>query len=76
VTQAGYALRLRPAKGWGWLMIASLASLLIAVSLVTRFPFSLTESPGAMAGISLMFGGLAYVMVGLGRRETYAAEAA
>jgi len=69
VTQAGFAFRLRPTRGWAWLMLASVASIAIAVALVARFPFKLTESPGAMAGISLIFGGLAYVMVGLGRRE-------
>jgi uncharacterized membrane protein HdeD (DUF308 family) len=70
LTQAGLALRLRPAAGWGWLMLASFASLLIAVVLVLRFPFSVTEYPGVMAGISLIFGGLAYVMLGLARRKS------
>lgn len=70
LTQAGLALRLRPSAGWGWLMLASFASLLIAVVLVLRFPFSVTEYPGVMAGISLIFGGLAYVMLGLARRKS------
>jgi uncharacterized membrane protein HdeD (DUF308 family) len=74
LTQAGFALRLRPGRGWHWLMLASIASIAIAVALVARFPFQLTESPGAMAGISLIFGGLAYMMVGLGRREHLAVE--
>jgi uncharacterized membrane protein HdeD (DUF308 family) len=74
LTQAGFALRLRPARGWRWLMLASIASIVIAVALVARFPFQLTESPGAMAGISLIFGGLASVMVGLGRREHLAVD--
>jgi uncharacterized membrane protein HdeD (DUF308 family) len=74
LTQAGFALRLRPARGWHWLMLASIASIAIAVALVARFPFKLTESPGAMAGISLIFGGLAYVMIGLGRRENLSVE--
>jgi uncharacterized membrane protein HdeD (DUF308 family) len=74
LTQAGFALRLRPARGWQWLMLASVASIAIAVALVARFPFQLTESPGAMSGISLIFGGLAYVMVGLGRREHLALD--
>ena len=76
LTQAGFAFRLRPAQGWHWLMLASIASVAIAVALVARFPFKLTESPGAMAGISLICGGLAYVMVGLGRREHSVAQTA
>lgn len=74
LTQIGLALRLRPDAGWGWLLLASLASLLIAVALVMRFPFSITEYPGAMVGISLIFGGLAYVMIGLGHRKQISAE--
>lgn len=75
LTQAGLAFRVRPAAGWGWLMLASLASILIAVALLLRFPFSITESPGVMAGVSLIFGGLAYAMVGLGRRKRLSSEA-
>ena len=75
LTQAGLAFRVRPAPGWGWLMLARLASFLIAVALLLRFPFSITESPGVMAGMSLIFGGLAYAMVGLGRRKRLSSEA-
>ena len=72
ISQAGLALRIRPIEGWGWLLLAGIASLLIAMALVMRFPFALADSPGGMAGIALAFGGLAYVMVGLGRRRTLA----
>jgi uncharacterized membrane protein HdeD (DUF308 family) len=70
ISQAGLALRLRPAPGWNWLLGAALVSILVAVALVLRFPFSLVQYPGAMAGLSLVAGGLAHVMIGIGRRRS------
>jgi uncharacterized membrane protein HdeD (DUF308 family) len=68
VSQIGLALKIRPQSGWAWLVGAGLASLLLGVALITRFPFSLTENPGVMAGISLVGGGVAHAMIGLSLR--------
>lgn len=68
VSQAGLALKIRPQAGWGWLLLASVLSLLIGAALIARFPFSITESPGVMAGISLAIGGIAHIVLGLGQR--------
>ena len=68
VSQIGLALRIRPQSGWAWLVGAGLASLTLGVALIARFPFSLTENPGVMAGISLVGGGVAHAMIGLSQR--------
>ena len=68
VSQIGLALKIRPQSGWPWLVGAGLVSLLLGVALIARFPFSLTENPGVMAGISLVGGGVAHAMIGLSQR--------
>jgi len=68
VSQIGLALKIRPQPGWAWLVGAGLVSLLLGVALIARFPFSLTENPGVMAGISLVGGGFAHAMIGFSQR--------
>src|SRR5499426_2603117 len=68
VPQIGLALKIRPQSGWAWLVGAGLVSLLLGVALIARFPFSLTENPGVMAGISLVGGGVAHAMIGFSQR--------
>jgi uncharacterized membrane protein HdeD (DUF308 family) len=68
VSHIGLALKIRPQSGWAWLVGAGLVSLLLGVALIARFPFSLTDNPGVMAGISLLAGGIAYAMIGFSQR--------
>jgi uncharacterized membrane protein HdeD (DUF308 family) len=68
VSQIGLALKIRPQSGWAWLVGAGLVSLLLGGALIARFPFSLTENPGVMAGISLVGGGVAHAMIGISQR--------
>lgn len=68
VSQIGLALKIKPQPGWAWLVGAGLVSLLLGIALIARFPFSLTENPGVMAGISLVGGGVAHAMIGFSQR--------
>ena len=68
VSQIGLALKIRPQSGWAWVAGAGLVSLALGVALIARFPFSLTENPGVMAGISLVGGGVAHAMIGVSQR--------
>lgn len=69
ITQIGLALKIRPQSGWDWLVLAGVASAVIGLMLIIRFPFGITESPGVMAGISLICGGIAHVVLAVGRRR-------
>jgi uncharacterized membrane protein HdeD (DUF308 family) len=66
VTQAGLAFRIWPARGWWWLLLASIATLLGASGLLLRFPYSGVDQPGEMAGIAMMIAGLAFLLMGGG----------
>ncbi len=66
LTQMAVALRTRPARGWAWLLGASIATILIGAGLVVRFPFKAVEAPGAMAGLAIALGGLGYIMIAVG----------
>ncbi len=54
-TQFGLALKIRPARGWWWLALASLVTALIGVGLALRFPYDMVDSPGEVAGLAMMF---------------------
>jgi uncharacterized membrane protein HdeD (DUF308 family) len=71
IAQIGLALKIRPQSGWDWLVVAGVASVVIGIALIMRFPFGLTESPGAMAGISLLCGGIAHLVLAVGRRRAF-----
>jgi uncharacterized membrane protein HdeD (DUF308 family) len=64
ITQIGLALSLRPLKGWHWPLWASLATLASAVFLVLRFPFSVADTPGEVAGLAMAIAGLSFVAMG------------
>jgi uncharacterized membrane protein HdeD (DUF308 family) len=63
VSQISLAFKIKPQSGWAWLVGAGLLSFLLGVAFIARFPFSLTENPGVMAGISLVGGGVAHAMI-------------
>lgn len=68
LAQAGLALRIRPQGGWSMLLVSSGVSVLVGLALILRFPFDLVEEPGAMVGVALVAGGLAYLVMAYARR--------
>ncbi|MHB2169857.1 HdeD family acid-resistance protein [Alsobacter sp. R-9] len=75
VTQVGLALKIRPARGWWWLLVASAVTVLIALGLLLRFPYDLVDSPGEMAGIAMVFAGTAFLLIGAGWLRLHAEAA-
>jgi uncharacterized membrane protein HdeD (DUF308 family) len=70
IGQIGLAWRIRPQVGWTWLAGAAAVSVVMGVLLVLRFPFAAMEGPGAMAGLALAAGGVAYIGMAVGLRKT------
>jgi uncharacterized membrane protein HdeD (DUF308 family) len=73
LVQAGLAWRIRPQGGWRIMIASSAVSVLVGLALMLRFPFDLVEEPGAMVGVALLAGGLAYVVMAFARRTSQAA---
>jgi uncharacterized membrane protein HdeD (DUF308 family) len=68
LAQGGLALRVRPQGGWGMLLGSAAISVLVGLALLLRFPFSMVEEPGAMVGLALAAGGIAYTVMAFARR--------
>jgi len=68
ISQIGLALRVRPQQGWQWLVISGLIALLASAALTLKIPYTRFYTPGTIAGISILFAGLAYVAMGIAVR--------
>jgi uncharacterized membrane protein HdeD (DUF308 family) len=66
------AFKVRPHDGWGWLLASGLIALAVAVMLMMKFPAASITAPGVLAGVSILFSGISYIMIALAARR-YAA---
>ncbi len=64
-----FALVIKPLPGWGWTMLNGILSLALALIFMAGWPFSATWLVGLMVGISLMFDGIALLMLVLSARK-------
>lgn len=69
LSQIVLAIRLRPAPGWGWLLLSGVIALLASGALLAKFQYTSIYTPGTIAGISLLFAGCAYVAIALTARR-------
>lgn len=65
VVEVVQGFRVRPARGWGWLVASGAISLLLAVLLFAGFPGTAAWAIGLLVGISLLTTGISMVMVGM-----------
>jgi membrane protein HdeD len=61
----GFAMQLRPLRGWGWLMFNGVLSLVLAIVFIAGWPFTTVWLVGLLIGISLFVDGLTLMMLGL-----------
>ena len=69
VLQVAMAFRLRPQPGWGWLLAAGLIALGVTASMVLKLRYTSLYTPGTIAGVALLAGGLAYMVIALSNRR-------
>lgn len=58
------AFQLRPAPGWGWLLLGGVLSVLLGLMIWQQFPLSGAWAIGVLLGIKLLFVGMIMVSVG------------
>lgn len=57
-------LQLRPASGWGWVVIDGIVTLLLGLVLWMKWPISGALAVGILFGIKMVFAGWALVFIG------------
>lgn len=62
------AFKVKPAKGWGWLLFGGIVSVVLAGLIFWQWPFSGVWAIGVLVGVKLLFAGFAMIALGsLGR---------
>lgn len=75
VARLVFALRLRPAKRWTWLLSSGVLSLLLALIVVLEWPASALWFLGVLVGVDLLFSGVCLAGLGLSLRRVDASAA-
>jgi uncharacterized membrane protein HdeD (DUF308 family) len=75
VLEAVMAFRMRPQKGWGWMLTAGIVAVLAGVLIMAQLPTSAIWAIGLLAGINIMSTGFAYLFLALRADEPKAATA-
>jgi uncharacterized membrane protein HdeD (DUF308 family) len=58
------AFELRPARAWGWMLLSALASIFLAIVIITGLPGVSLVALGIIIGVNLITSGLGYIFVG------------
>ena len=69
IMQIMFSMRYRPHTGWGWILGAGILAIVVALMIISGWPFTGLWVPGTLAGISLIFSGWSYVMIALAGRR-------
>ncbi len=57
------AFELRPAKGWGWMLVSAIISILVGLLIVSRLPGSSLIVLGLLIGVNFLSSGLSMIML-------------
>jgi uncharacterized membrane protein HdeD (DUF308 family) len=76
ICQIGLALRIRPARAWGWPLASGIVTLLLAVLIWVGWPSSALWVIGLLVGIHLLLSGVSLTMLALAARRDMPPQAA
>ncbi|MCJ8142463.1 HdeD family acid-resistance protein [Ancylobacter sp. A5.8] len=63
------AFKLRPAKGWGWILFSAVIAMILGIEITVQWPINSMWILGLFLGIDLIFNGFTILMLGLGLRK-------
>jgi uncharacterized membrane protein HdeD (DUF308 family) len=58
------AFKVKPEKGWGWLLFGGIVSIILAGLIFWQWPFSGMWAVGVLVGVKLLFAGFAIIALG------------
>lgn len=64
-----HAFRLKPTKGWGWVLFDGLLSIVIAFLIASGWPQSSIQFIGVLVGVLMIYGGVWRIMLGSALRN-------
>ncbi|TRD21735.1 HdeD family acid-resistance protein [Palleronia caenipelagi] len=67
--RAWFAFRMKPRKGWGWVLVAGLLSIGLGLFVLLNMPFAAATTLGILLGIDLTMTGAALIGLGLASRN-------
>lgn len=69
VVKVMYAFSLRPLTGWGWVLFSGIVSIVLAVMILSNFPYAATSVLGILLAVELISNGVLFLMIALGLRR-------
>lgn len=69
VAKTMFALALRPASGWGWVLASGLISAALGIMILAGLPATATTILGLLLGIELISNGVLFLFVALALRD-------
>jgi uncharacterized membrane protein HdeD (DUF308 family) len=69
ISSAILAFRVRPEKGWGWMLFSAAMGVLLGFLLLREWPLSGLWAVGTLVGINLLFAGFSLISVGSTARQ-------
>jgi uncharacterized membrane protein HdeD (DUF308 family) len=59
-----FAFEVRPARGWGWMLLSAIASIVLSIVILSGLPAVSLVTLGILIGVNFISSGLAYLLVG------------
>jgi uncharacterized membrane protein HdeD (DUF308 family) len=63
ITAIVAAFQVRRANGWGWFLVDGLATLLVGILILAKWPSSSLWAIGTLVGVAILMGGISRIMI-------------